>query len=104
MGTLYKLFTDKDAEMLEINPLIVSNDGDLVCLDAKMLQHSPSTEKELKVRDAIKRRKKIDHTSLARLVSRNVNGWELRNAITGLQENASLVIRQLVQQLGNQIC
>ncbi|WP_456386641.1 ADP-forming succinate--CoA ligase subunit beta [Profundibacter sp.] len=36
MGTLYKMFTDKDAEMLEINPLILSNDGDLVCLDAKM--------------------------------------------------------------------
>jgi len=36
MGTLYKLFTDKDAEMLEINPLVVTNDGDLVCLDAKM--------------------------------------------------------------------
>ena len=36
MGKLYKLFTDKDAEMLEINPLVVTNDGDLVCLDAKM--------------------------------------------------------------------
>ena len=36
MGTLYKLFTDKDMEMLEINPLIVSDDGDLKCLDAKM--------------------------------------------------------------------
>lgn len=36
MGTLYKMFVEKDAEMLEINPLIVSNDGDLVCLDAKM--------------------------------------------------------------------
>ncbi len=36
MGILYKMFTDKDAEMLEINPLVVTNDGDLVCLDAKM--------------------------------------------------------------------
>ena len=36
MGTLYKLFTEKDMEMLEINPLIVSDDGDLKCLDAKM--------------------------------------------------------------------
>ncbi len=36
MGTLYKLFTDKDMEMLEINPLIVSDNGDLKCLDAKM--------------------------------------------------------------------
>ncbi|MEM9432908.1 MAG: ADP-forming succinate--CoA ligase subunit beta [Pseudomonadota bacterium] len=36
MGTLYKLFTDKDCEMLEINPLIVTEGGDLKCLDAKM--------------------------------------------------------------------
>jgi succinyl-CoA synthetase beta subunit len=36
MGTLYKLFTEKDMEMLEINPLIVSDAGDLKCLDAKM--------------------------------------------------------------------
>ncbi|MFT7311290.1 MAG: succinyl-CoA synthetase beta subunit [Paracoccaceae bacterium] len=36
MGQLYKLFLDKDMEMLEINPLIVTNAGDLKCLDAKM--------------------------------------------------------------------
>ncbi|MFL2785847.1 MAG: ADP-forming succinate--CoA ligase subunit beta, partial [Paracoccaceae bacterium] len=36
MGTLYKMFTDKDMEMLEINPLIVTDGGDLKCLDAKM--------------------------------------------------------------------
>ncbi len=33
---LYRLFTEKDCEMLEINPLIVTSDGDLKCLDAKM--------------------------------------------------------------------
>ncbi|MEM8632929.1 MAG: ADP-forming succinate--CoA ligase subunit beta [Pseudomonadota bacterium] len=36
MGTLYKLFVDKDMEMLEINPLIITDKGDLKCLDAKM--------------------------------------------------------------------
>ncbi|MFV0335297.1 MAG: ADP-forming succinate--CoA ligase subunit beta [Tropicimonas sp.] len=36
MGILYKLFTDKDMDMLEINPLIVMEDGHLKCLDAKM--------------------------------------------------------------------
>ncbi len=36
MGTLYKMFIEKDMEMLEINPLIVSDSGDLKCLDAKM--------------------------------------------------------------------
>ena len=33
---LYRLFIEKDAEMVEINPLIVTSDGDLSCLDAKM--------------------------------------------------------------------
>ncbi len=36
MGILYQLFLDKDAEMIEINPLIVTSEGDLKCLDAKM--------------------------------------------------------------------
>ena len=36
MSTLYKMFIEKDMEMLEINPLIVSGSGNLMCLDAKM--------------------------------------------------------------------
>ena len=36
MGTLYRMFLEKDMEMLEINPLIVTDGGDLRCLDAKM--------------------------------------------------------------------
>ena len=36
MGALYRLFIEKDMEMLEINPLIVTDAGDLKCLDAKM--------------------------------------------------------------------
>jgi succinyl-CoA synthetase beta subunit len=34
--TLYKLFVEKDMEMLEINPLVVTKDGAVKCLDAKM--------------------------------------------------------------------
>jgi succinyl-CoA synthetase beta subunit len=33
---LYKLFIEKDMEMLEINPLVVTTDGTIKCLDAKM--------------------------------------------------------------------
>ncbi|MBT8408045.1 MAG: ADP-forming succinate--CoA ligase subunit beta [Alphaproteobacteria bacterium] len=36
MGTLYRMFVEKDMEMLEINPLIITDTGDLRCLDAKM--------------------------------------------------------------------
>ncbi len=34
--TLYKMFLEKDMEMLEVNPLVVTKDGILKCLDAKM--------------------------------------------------------------------
>ena len=34
--TLHKLFVEKDMEMLEINPLVVTTDGNVKCLDAKM--------------------------------------------------------------------
>ncbi len=36
IGNLYKVVTEKDASLLEINPLVVTGDGDLLCLDAKM--------------------------------------------------------------------
>ena len=34
--TLYKMFIERDMEMIEINPLVVLTDGNLKCLDAKM--------------------------------------------------------------------
>ncbi len=36
IAKLYKLFVEKDAEMIEINPLIVTTGGDVKCLDAKV--------------------------------------------------------------------
>ena len=36
LGKLYTAFTEKDMEMLEINPLIVTSAGDLKVLDAKL--------------------------------------------------------------------
>lgn len=36
MGAIYDCFVQKDASLLEINPLVVTEAGDLVCLDAKM--------------------------------------------------------------------
>ena len=35
-GKLYKAFTEKDMSLLEINPLIVTTEGKLKCLDAKI--------------------------------------------------------------------
>jgi succinyl-CoA synthetase beta subunit len=36
MGGLYRLFTDCDASLLEVNPLVVTQAGDLIALDAKI--------------------------------------------------------------------
>ncbi|MDZ4792246.1 MAG: ADP-forming succinate--CoA ligase subunit beta [Hyphomicrobiales bacterium] len=36
IGDLYRAFTEKDMSQLEINPLIVTKDNRLVCLDAKI--------------------------------------------------------------------
>ncbi len=36
IGQLYRAFVEKDMEMLEINPLIISTQGQLKCLDAKI--------------------------------------------------------------------
>jgi succinyl-CoA synthetase beta subunit len=36
LGNLYRLFLEKDASLLEINPLVVTEGGDLIALDAKL--------------------------------------------------------------------
>jgi succinyl-CoA synthetase beta subunit len=36
IANLYRGFLDKDASLIEINPLVVTGAGDLLCLDAKM--------------------------------------------------------------------
>ncbi len=36
LGGLVKLFHDKDLSLLEVNPLVVTSGGDVVCLDAKI--------------------------------------------------------------------
>ncbi len=36
VGILYKILLDKDATLIEINPLIITKMGELICLDAKM--------------------------------------------------------------------
>ena len=36
LGQLYRAFVEKDMAMLEINPLIITKQGDLKCLDAKV--------------------------------------------------------------------
>jgi len=36
MANLYRLFTEKDCSLVEINPLVVTTDGKLIALDAKV--------------------------------------------------------------------
>jgi succinyl-CoA synthetase beta subunit len=36
LGGLYRLFVEKDASLAEINPLVVTKDGDLLALDCKL--------------------------------------------------------------------
>jgi succinyl-CoA synthetase beta subunit len=36
IGDLYKLVLEKDVSLLEVNPLVVTKDGSLTCLDAKV--------------------------------------------------------------------
>ena len=36
ISTLYKLFNEKDCDLIEINPLIVTDSGELLALDAKI--------------------------------------------------------------------
>ena len=36
MNSLYRAFTETDASLIEINPLVITKDGNVICLDAKL--------------------------------------------------------------------
>ncbi len=43
IAQIYRAFVEKDMSLLEINPLVVTGDGDLLCLDAKINFDSNAT-------------------------------------------------------------
>jgi len=51
IGNLYRAFIEKDMSLLEINPLVVTGAGDLLCLDAKMNFDSNSLYRQADIVD-----------------------------------------------------
>jgi succinyl-CoA synthetase beta subunit len=51
IGQLYKAFTEKDMSLLEINPLVVTKDGNLVCLDAKINFDSNALDRHPEIKE-----------------------------------------------------
>jgi succinyl-CoA synthetase beta subunit len=48
---LYKAFVDADCSLLEINPLVLTGDGNLLCLDAKLNFDDNALFRHLRIRD-----------------------------------------------------
>lgn len=61
---LYGLFLDTDAELIEINPLIVDGKGDLLCLDCKMSFDDNALARQPDIR-ALRDESEIDPKELA---------------------------------------
>jgi len=51
LGGLYRLFVEKDASLVEINPLVVTQQGDLLALDAKLNFDDNALYRQPDVRD-----------------------------------------------------
>lgn len=82
---LGKLFVEKDLSLLEINPLVVTQAGDLLCLDAKMvvdgnaLYRQPELAKmndpsQTDAREALAERFQLNYVSLEGNIGCMVNG------------------------------
>ena len=48
---LYKVFVETDCSLLEINPLVLTGEGDLLCLDAKLNFDDNALFRHLRIRD-----------------------------------------------------
>ncbi|WP_395685250.1 ADP-forming succinate--CoA ligase subunit beta [Aestuariivirga sp.] len=51
IGQLYRAFIDKDMSLLEINPLVVTKDGHLICLDAKINFDSNALDRHPEIKE-----------------------------------------------------
>ncbi len=51
IGNLYKAFVEKDMSLLEINPLVVTKDGNLICLDAKINFDSNALDRHPEIKE-----------------------------------------------------
>ena len=51
VSALYQAFTEKDMSLLEINPLILTENGDLMCLDAKINFDSNALDRHPEVKE-----------------------------------------------------
>jgi succinyl-CoA synthetase beta subunit len=51
LANLYKAFVETDCSLLEINPLILTAEGDLLCLDAKLNLEDNALFRHLRIRD-----------------------------------------------------
>ncbi|WP_421693358.1 ADP-forming succinate--CoA ligase subunit beta [Aestuariivirga sp.] len=51
IGQLYKAFTEKDMSLLEINPLVVTKNGHLICLDAKINFDSNALDRHPEIKE-----------------------------------------------------
>ena len=61
---LYRLFLEKDAELIEVNPLIVDGEGNLLCLDCKMAFDSNALYRQPEIQ-ALNDESEIDPKELA---------------------------------------
>jgi len=51
LRNLYRAFVETDCSLLEINPLVLTGDGDLLCLDAKLNFDENALFRHLRIRD-----------------------------------------------------
>lgn len=68
---LYRLFIERDLSLLEINPLVVTDTGELICLDAKLNIDDNALYRQTELRELRDITQENEHEMLAQQ-------WELR--------------------------
>ncbi len=67
---LYRLFTERDLSLLEINPLVITGSGELICLDAKINIDDSALYRQSELREMRDTTQEDEHETMAQQ-------WEL---------------------------
>jgi succinyl-CoA synthetase beta subunit len=111
LSSMYKILTEYDAELVEINPLALTKSGELIAVDAKILLNDPSRYRHREMYEELEREqeelgvtKRVEESKLRELgVTAYINFGREGIALVSDGAGIGMYAYDLINQLGSSV-
>jgi len=111
LSSMYKILTEYDAELVEINPLALTKSGELIAVDAKILLNDPSRYRHREMYEELEREqeelgvtKRVEESKLRELgVTAYINFGREGIALVSDGAGIGMYAYDLINQLGGSV-